>query len=259
MLYSMKQCLRCGGLKGYHQDHECDQDEVERRHKLRQRRIYKLKRECLDLLNDVSDNSLKDVSTSNIVIEEIDTRKAHQSDLDRLVSTAQKMGDLAFAHKFDISGCNPYACTFTYNPYSKFSITDIYDQYVQYDETIILKDPKKLIRTRQFGYFTFTDQYRIFVKHFKRWVTGMNKILDKKDQLRGWEVYIEKTKIGTLHAHAILWSNCNYDQAFGNYSATIWAQIGKGQVRAMNGAFGKVSSMESWNKYIIKDTELSLF
>lgn len=196
---------------------------------------------------------------SNTTIEEIDTRKAIISPLDEMIDKAEKLGDLAFEQIGDVSGCNPYSCTFTYNPYSRFSLTDIYDEYVQYDEHIILKDPKKVTRTKQFGHWSFLNQYRIFRKHFKRWFQDMNKILDKKDQLKGYKVYIEKTKCGTLHAHTIIFSNCNYNEAFGNYSATIWARIAKGQVRAMKKAFDKVHNLEQWNKYIIKDTELTIF
>lgn len=212
------------------------------------KRLIRIKRDL-----DLAQGDLK------LEIDEIDTRNAEPSDLDRRLSQVKTLGDLAFSQKTDVSSANPYSCTFTYNPFSKFSITDTYDQYVAYDEVIVLKDPRKIVRTRNFGYFSFVDQYRIFVKHFKRWVKGMNKILDKKDQLLGWDVYIEKTKIGTLHAHAVLWSNCNYDQAFGNYSATVWAGIAKGQVRAMNGAFTKVNKIEAWRDYMVKDTSLEIF
>lgn len=196
---------------------------------------------------------------SNTTVEEIDTRHKSISPLDEMLEKAKTLGDLAFESVDDVSGCNPYSCTFTYNPFAKFSLSDTYDEYVQYDEHVILKDPKKITRTKQFGYFNFIDQYRIFQKHFKRWYKDMNSILDKKDKLKGYSVYIEKTKLGTLHAHTIIYSNCNYNEAFGHYSATIWARIAKGQVRAMNGAFDKVHDMQAYNKYIIKDTELSLF
>lgn len=196
---------------------------------------------------------------SNCTIEEIDTRSKIISPLDEMIARAEKLGDLAFEATNDVSGHNPYSCTFTYNPFSRFSITDTYDQYVQYDETVILKDPKKITRTRQFGHFSFLDQYRIFRKHFKRWIKDFNSILDKKDKIVGYKVYIEKTKCGTLHAHAIIFSNTNYNEAFGNYSSTIWAKIAKGQVRAMKNAFDKVHDMQAWNKYIIKDTELEIF
>jgi len=195
----------------------------------------------------------------NIEIEEIDTRRQIISSLDEMIANAEHLGDLAFEDMKDASGCNPYSCTFTYNPFSRFSITETYDKYVEYDVVVVLKDPKKVTRTKQFGHFSFLHQYQIFRKHFKRWYQDMNKILDKKDRLLGYKVYIEKTKIGTLHAHSIVFSNCNYNEAFGNYSATIWAKIAKGQVRAMKKAFDVVHDMQAWNKYIIKDTELEIF
>lgn len=194
-----------------------------------------------------------------ITIEEIDTRKAIISNLDEMIARAEKLGDLSFEDMSGVSGENPYSCTFTYNPYSKFSLTDTIDQYVQYDEHVILKDPKKHVRTKQFGYYGFHDQYRIFRKHFMRWYKDMNKILDKKDQLKGYKVYIEKTKSGTLHAHSIIFSNCNYNESFGNYCATTWARIAKGQVRAMKKAFDMVHDFQAWNAYIIKDAELEIF
>lgn len=200
---------------------------------------------------------------SSCVIDEIDTRKAIMTPLDVMIAEATILGDLAMEliHPHDLSS-NQYSCTFTYNPFARFSLLDTYDQYVTYDEHVILKDPKKVTRTRQFGNFSFQDQYRIFRKHFGRWYKQMNKVLDKKDQLKGYKVYIEKTKVGTLHAHAIIHCNCNYNEAFGNISATIWASIAKGQVRAMQTdkkkAFDKVYDSNAWSKYISKDTGVEI-
>lgn len=205
---------------------------------------------------DVNTNHLIDV-VQQCLIQEIDTRRKSISPLDEMLENAKQLGDLAFELNGDSSG-HQMSCTFTYNPFSRFSLTDTYDEYVQYDMHVVLKDPKKITRSKQFGHFNYLDQYRIFSKQFKRWYQDMNKILDKKDKITGYKVYVEKTKCGTLHAHAIIFSECNYNEGFGSYASAIWARIAKGQVRAMKNAFDKVHDKDAWRKYISKDTGVEI-
>lgn len=206
-------------------------------------------------------NEVLQDGSSNLVIEAIDTRNPNPilSLLDERIEKAHKMGDLIIEDTTCISGCNPYSCTFTYNPSAKFSITETYDAYIEYEALVVLKDPKKITRTRQFGNFSFMDQYRIFNRHFKRWLKDLNGVLDKKDKIRGYQVYIEKTKQGTLHAHSVIFTPCNYIDGFSGIAGTLWSRIAKGHVRAMKGAFDQVHNMGQWNKYIQKDMELNIF
>lgn len=195
---------------------------------------------------------------NKIEIEEIDTRQANHSLLDEWLAKVQTLGELSIENTSDISGCTGYSCTFTYNPYSKFSISDTIDKYITYDDKVFLQDPKKYTRTKKFIHFSFKDQYRIFTRHFDRWVNRMNGILDKKDKIRGWSVWLEQTKLGTLHAHSIIYSPIQYDEAFGNYCAASWASIAKGSVRAMKRAFEKMRNKEGWNEYIQKNKDTKI-
>lgn len=219
------------------------------------------KRILVNVKGKKTDSDLVKTVMNNLIIDEIDTRdpKAMRTHLDERIATATKLGDLVIEDTIDISGCNNYSCTFTYNPNSRFSITETYDKYMLVDESVIVQDPKKLTRTRQFGHYSFFDQYKIFCRHFKRWIKDLNAVIDKKDKIRGYQVYIEKTKCGTLHAHSIIFTPCNYIEGFSTIAGTLWSRIAKGHVRAMKGAFDQVHDMKAWRNYIEKDKELEIF
>lgn len=153
-----------------------------------------------------------------------------------------------------------YSMTFNYNPMSVHTVKD--DPVLVWstvnedcDEAMFWQSvtgrPKSKTRTKQFGYFSFQDQYTIFKKHFKRWNKDMNDLIP--DSVVGYKVCIEQTKQGILHAHALIYSNNNYESMVTSTARTLWAKQSKGKVCAMKNAFGAVKNQKSWMQYITKD------
>lgn len=170
------------------------------------------------------------------------------------------LGQLAFkyiAPKTDLSSV--YFCTFTYNPGSKHSYVS---QPKAFDFEMLpdgsFKPWKEKRITRCFADYSFEVQYELFRKHFEKWVKDMNNILSVHNNITGWEVYIEKTKSGLLHAHSLIYSECSYGESFGNYCAATWARISHGQVSAMKRAFEPVRNLKGVREYVKKDLEKNL-
>lgn len=99
---------------------------------------------------------------------------------------------------------------------------------------------------------SFDDQYTLFRKHFTKWLNSMNRIMDSYAKISGYEVFIEKTEKGILHAHSKIYSKCTYKEGFGQNSSAIWANIAHGKVSAMKHAFEPIRNLSGLNKYLIK-------
>nr|UOF82201.1 hypothetical protein [Cressdnaviricota sp.] len=99
---------------------------------------------------------------------------------------------------------------------------------------------------------SFDDQYLIFRKHFTKWRNAMNRIMESYAKISGYEVFIEKTEKGILHAHAKVYSKCSYKEGFGQNSSAIWANIAHGKVSAMQKAFEPVRNSSGLNRYLRK-------
>jgi len=112
-----------------------------------------------------------------------------------------------------------------------------------------LTDRYKLV---PFWDMSFDEQYILFRKHFTKWRNSMNRIMDSYAKISGYEVFIEKTEKGILHAHAKIYSKCAYKEGFGQNSSAIWANIAHGKVSAMQKAFEPVRNPSGLNKYLRK-------
>jgi len=99
---------------------------------------------------------------------------------------------------------------------------------------------------------SFEDQYMIFRKHFVKWRNSMNRVMDSYAKISGYEVFIEKTEKGVLHAHAKIYSKCQYKEGFGQNSSALWANIAHGKVSAMQKAFEPVRNVSGLNNYLRK-------
>lgn len=158
-----------------------------------------------------------------------------------------------------------YSFTFNYNPYAKHTIKD--DAVTVWQECgddcdellfweSVTGHKKYRSRTKQFGHFSFQDQYTIFCKHFNKWIKEMNALIP--DSVIGYSVCIELTKQGILHAHSIIYSNNNYKDMCCSTARVLWAKISKGKVCAMKNAFAPVQSASAWQKYITKDVKKTI-
>lgn len=167
--------------------------------------------------------------------------------------------DLSLNQAVDASGYTTiYAFTFNYNPMTTQTLSVARDMtYLSPDCEEILfwtyafgKAPKRVI-TKPMGMFAFSDQYTIFKKHFKTWLKDVNKLVP--EAVVGYNMTIEETKVGVLHAHAMIYSRNNYEETVCQTARVLWARITKGKTYAMEKAFEKCSSAKAWQKYITKN------
>lgn len=170
-----------------------------------------------------------------------------------------KLGDLTLCKLVDPSGyTQTYSFTFNYNATAKHSITETYfdneidweNEESQFWEIVTGKKQKKTI-IKEMMFHSFTHQYEIFKKHFKRWEKDMNDLIP--GSVVGYQVCFELTKSDVIHAHALIYSRNNYVDMCSSTARTLWAKIAKGRVCAMKNAFGAVKSEKAWKQYITKD------
>lgn len=160
-----------------------------------------------------------------------------------------------------------FFCTFTYSSTACFHKKEVipatyWDDEIHHTVQFINGKIVKLsgeqspatIKTRLIPYWdmSFIDQYDLFVKHFKRWISSMNKVLDHSARITGYQVIIELTSKGILHAHSRVYSRCNYKDGFGSTASALWANIAKGKVSAMSKAFEPVRNSSGLHKYMLK-------
>lgn len=194
-----------------------------------------------------------------IFIDEIDSSNCSVSPLtDRTPEMDLSYNPLSGHHVtqlgYDLSECDPFACTFTFNTNTVFKkLTEI--SYYKNG------NPKKVLKEILLINVSPEQQWNYMVSQILGWRIKLSS--KYKITFRQFEIYPEFTKNGLIHAHGLLYSDSKgYASGYSLMMASVWSSMNKLDLRATwsinyqgkkDYAFAVCNNVEKWTEYIRKE------
>jgi len=194
-----------------------------------------------------------------IFIDEIDSSNSSVSSLtDRTREMDLSYNPLSGHHitqlGYDLSECDAFACTFTFNTNTVFKKV----QEISYYKN---GKPKKSLKE----ILLINIEPELQWDYMKSQILGWRMKLSSKYKItfRQFEIYPEFTKNGLIHAHGLMYSDSKgYASGYSLMMASVWSSINKLDLRATwsinfqgkkDYAFAICNNVEKWYDYITKE------